>query len=90
MSNKMPAATRILSRRQPFTSKEQPLQKYKAARNIVSLTALIFLPATKGSLKNNFTFYTPMHLFRLRCESSEFPDIPAFSRLRMSRMTNLF
>jgi hypothetical protein len=39
------------------------------------------VPDTKGSLKNNFTFYTPMHLFRLRCESSEYPDIPAFSRL---------
>ena len=25
----------------------------------------------EGSLKNNFTFYTAMHLFRLRCESSE-------------------
>jgi len=24
---------------------------------------------TRGSLKNNFTFYTPMHLLRLRCES---------------------
>jgi hypothetical protein len=36
--------------------------------------------AAKDSLKNNFTFYTPMHLFRLRCESSEYPDIPAFSR----------
>jgi len=35
----------------------------------------------KGSLKNIFTFYTPMHLFRLRCETSEYPDIPAFSRL---------
>ena len=35
----------------------------------------------KGSLKNNFTFYTPMHLIRLRCESSEYPNIPAFSRL---------
>jgi hypothetical protein len=37
--------------------------------------------AAKGSLKNKFTFYTPMHLFQLRCESSEYPDIPAFSRL---------
>jgi len=37
--------------------------------------------AAKGSLKNNFTFYTPIHLFQLRCESSEYPDIPAFSRL---------
>jgi hypothetical protein len=35
----------------------------------------------KGSLKNNFTFYTPMHPAWLRCESSEYPDIPAFSRL---------
>jgi hypothetical protein len=36
---------------------------------------------TKGSLKNNFTFYTPMHPAWRRCESSEYPDIPAFSRL---------
>jgi hypothetical protein len=43
----------------------------------------------KGSLKNNFTFYTPMHLIRLRCESSEYPDIPAFSRPRLSGMTHL-
>ena len=35
----------------------------------------------KGSLKNNFTFYTPMHPAWLRCESSEYTDIPAFSRL---------
>jgi hypothetical protein len=35
----------------------------------------------KGSLKNNFTFYTPMHTAWLRCESSQYPDIPAFSRL---------
>jgi len=44
----------------------------------------------KGSLKNNFTFYAPMHHNQyktlmhpawLRCESSEYPDIPAFSRL---------
>jgi hypothetical protein len=34
-----------------------------------------------GSLKNNFTFYTPMHLFPLRCESSEYPDTPVFSQL---------
>jgi hypothetical protein len=40
-----------------------------------------FLPFVKGSLKNNFTFYTPMHPAWLRCESSEYPDIPAFSRL---------
>jgi hypothetical protein len=36
---------------------------------------------TKGSLKNNFTFYTPLHPTWLRCESSEYPDIPALSRL---------
>ena len=35
----------------------------------------------KGSRKNNFTFYTSMHPARQRCESSEYPDIPAFSRL---------
>jgi hypothetical protein len=45
---------------------------------------------TKGSRKNNFTFYTPIHLFQLRCESSEYPDIPAFSRPRLSGMTHLF
>jgi hypothetical protein len=39
------------------------------------------IAASKGSLKNNFTFYTPMHPGCLRCESSEYPDIPAFSRL---------
>jgi len=38
-------------------------------------------PAIKGSLKNNFTFYTPLHPVWLRCESSEYPDIPALSRL---------
>jgi hypothetical protein len=37
--------------------------------------------ATEGSLKNNFGFYTPMHPAWRRCESSEYPDIPAFSRL---------
>jgi len=43
---------------------------------------LLDLPhQAKGSLKNNFTFYTPMHPAWLRCESSEYPDIPAFSRL---------
>jgi len=50
----------------------------------------------KGSLKNNFTFYTPMHLLRLRCESAEYPDIPASSRLakrapqRLKLRTNFF
>jgi hypothetical protein len=39
------------------------------------------LGRVKGSLKNNFTFYVPMHPAWLRCESSEYPDIPAFSRL---------
>jgi hypothetical protein len=38
-------------------------------------------PGTKGSLKNNFTFYAPMHPVWLRCENSEYLDIPAFSRL---------
>jgi hypothetical protein len=37
--------------------------------------------APKGSLKNNFPFYTPLHPAWLRCESSEYKDIPAFSRL---------
>ncbi len=36
---------------------------------------------SKGSLKNNFTFYAPVHPAWLRCESSEYPDISAFSRL---------
>ena len=35
----------------------------------------------KGSLKNNFTFWKPMHPAWPRCENSEYPDIPAFSRL---------
>jgi hypothetical protein len=39
------------------------------------------LSPPKGSRKNNFTFYTPIHLFQLRCESSEYQNIPAFSRL---------
>jgi hypothetical protein len=34
-----------------------------------------------GSFKNNFTFSTPTHPVWLRCENSEYPDIPAFSRL---------
>jgi len=33
--------------------------------------AQFYRSRTKGSLKNNFTFYASMHLFRLRCESSE-------------------
>jgi hypothetical protein len=37
--------------------------------------------STKGSLKNNFTFYTPLHPAWLRCESSEYSDIPVLSRL---------
>jgi hypothetical protein len=44
------------------------------------------MPPPKGSLKNNFTFYTPMHLFRLRCESSEYKDIPAFCALPKERL----
>jgi hypothetical protein len=42
---------------------------------------IYFKTDSKGSLKNNFTFYTPMHPAWLRCESSEYPDIPAISRL---------
>jgi hypothetical protein len=34
-----------------------------------------------GSLKNNFTFWTPMHPVRLCCKNSEYSDIPAFLRL---------
>jgi hypothetical protein len=33
------------------------------------------------SLKNDLTFWTTMHPGRLRCENSEYPDIPASSRL---------
>jgi len=47
---------------------------------LLSVAELLNCPGYKGSLKNNFTFHTPMHLLRLRCESSEYPDIPAFSR----------
>jgi hypothetical protein len=35
----------------------------------------------KGSLENNVTFWTPLHPVWPRCENSEYPDIPAFSRL---------
>ena len=31
--------------------------------------------------QNNFTFYTPIHPVWRRCETSEYQDIPAFSRL---------
>ena len=36
---------------------------------------------SEGSLKNNFTFWMPMYTVWLRCENSEYPDIPAFSHL---------
>jgi hypothetical protein len=36
---------------------------------------------TKGSFKNNVTFWKLMHFIRLCCKNSEYPDIPAFSRL---------
>jgi hypothetical protein len=39
------------------------------------------LPA-KGSLKNNFTFYPPMHPAWLRCESSEYAAIQIFLHFR--------
>jgi hypothetical protein len=46
---------------------------------------------SKGSLKNNFTFWAPMHPVRPCCENSEYPDIPAFSRLagRAPQLPNL-
>jgi hypothetical protein len=43
-------------------------------------------PTIKGSLKNNFTFWAPMHPVRLCCENPEYPDIPAFSRLAAGRL----
>jgi hypothetical protein len=33
--------------------------------------------STKGSHKNNFIFYMPLHFARLRCESLEQHDIPS-------------
>ena len=48
---------------------------------LVGIATFILPWTTKGSLKNNFTFYTPMQPAWRRCESSEYPDIPAFSRL---------
>jgi hypothetical protein len=33
----------------------------------------------QGSLKNSFSFYTPMHPGWLRCDGSEYPDIPEFA-----------
>ncbi|CAB1062033.1 hypothetical protein D1BOALGB6SA_6809 [Olavius sp. associated proteobacterium Delta 1] len=46
-------------------------------------------PPTKGALKNNFTFYTSMHPVRLRCESPEYLDIPARSRLASRALQRL-
>jgi len=43
----------------------------------------------KGSLRNNFTFYAPMHPAWLRCENSEYPDIPALSRLASRALQRL-
>jgi len=37
---------------------------------------------TKGSLKNNFTFYPPIHPAWLRCESSEYAEIQIFLHFR--------
>jgi hypothetical protein len=44
----------------------------------------------KGSLKNYFTFWEPMHPVRLRYENSEYPDIPAFSRLNAQKLRTYF
>jgi hypothetical protein len=50
---------------------------------------LIGKQPAKGSLKNNFTFYAPMHPAWLRCENSEYPDIPALSRLASRALQRL-
>jgi len=50
---------------------------------------LIGKQPAKGSLKNNFTFYAPMHPAWLRCENSEYPDIPALSRLASRSLQRL-
>jgi hypothetical protein len=50
---------------------------------------LICKQPAKGSLKNNFTFYAPMHPAWLRCENSEYPDIPALSRLASRALQRL-
>ncbi len=63
--------------------------QWTVAETVVYLFVAVHIPnpgtgsdtGTKGSLKNNFTFYALMHPVWLRCESSEHPDIPAFSRL---------
>jgi len=56
---------------------------------------LIGKQPAKGSLKNNFTFYALMHPAWLRCENSEYPDIPTLSRLagralQRLKIANLF
>ncbi|MDP2643808.1 MAG: hypothetical protein Q8P24_02605 [Desulfobacterales bacterium] len=53
----------------------------QAAGNALAVAVQGVKGKAKGSRKNNFTFYTPMHPVWLRCENSEYPDIPAFSRL---------
>jgi len=50
---------------------------------------LIGKQPAKGSLRNNFTFYAPMHPAWLRCENSEYPDIPALSRLASRALQRL-
>jgi hypothetical protein len=41
----------------------------------------IHTKGSKGSLKNDLTFWRPMHPVWLRCENSKYPYIPAFLRL---------
>jgi hypothetical protein len=42
---------------------------------------------TKGSFKNNVTFWTPMHLVQLSCEKTGYPDMPNFSALPAGCLT---
>jgi hypothetical protein len=41
---------------------------------------------TEGSLKNNLTFWMPMHFVRPRCENSKYTDMPIFRALPAGRL----
>ena len=58
-----------------------PISVYTVCRNGIIIDTQPPFCHAKGSLNNNFTFYPPMHSAWPRCESSEYPDIPALSRL---------